>query len=38
LIVEASDLIFDESSMTGESNEQYKNTLEKCAAHGTKGK
>lgn len=38
LVVEARDVILDESSMTGESHEVYKNTIDKCLNHGTVGK
>jgi Ca2+ transporting ATPase len=38
LLTEANDIIVDESSMTGESHELYKNTIAKCIAHGTTDK
>jgi P-type E1-E2 ATPase len=34
LVVEANDLIVDESSMTGEAHELHKNTYEGCSIHG----
>lgn len=38
ILVEANDMIVDESSMTGESHEVYKNILSKCVLHGTSNK
>lgn len=38
IILEAANLIVDESSITGESHEMYKNTLEMCVKNGVKDK
>jgi magnesium-transporting ATPase (P-type) len=38
LALRANDLIVDESSMTGESHEVYKDILEKCLIHGVNNK
>ena len=38
LALRANDLIVDESSMTGETQELYKDTFEKCVLHGVDNK
>lgn len=38
LALRANDLIVDESSMTGEAHELYKDILEKCVVHGVDNK